>query len=259
VSNTHPEPMRPASAPAAPARTPSAGVLPIPIREAPRRGGGIRRITLLPGADARSYEFAVANVLPFVERALGPEVVADRATLRGTRIELHDWRLARRRLRLVAGRAQRFAPGGATLIMDVRACFASIEPGRVETALRRLGADEQEIRRITDQLRSFVDRGVEGLPVGPAASTVLANAVLHEVDLALQAIGLLHVRWVDDLMVFAPDAAAAERAGAQVRRTLERIGLTANERKTRILSNRSEAAQPLDPGLSPSACARRVP
>jgi hypothetical protein len=230
----------------------------IPFREIPRPGGGTRRLAELPDVDDRSYEIAVAQVLPAVERALGPEVFADRAMTRGVRIELGDWRLARRRLRRATDRFLRASPGGAVLVMDVRDCFASIDGVAVADGLRRVGSTPGDIERIVGQLSSFADRGVQGLPVGPAASTVLANAVLQRVDHAIRSAGLLHTRWVDDLTIFTPDAAAAARSRTTVRATLERLGLQANERKTRILSSGPEARRFL--GGSPSAAgARRVP
>jgi Reverse transcriptase (RNA-dependent DNA polymerase) len=259
VSNTHPDPRSPAQRRPRSRRPGIAGELPIAMREVPRPGGGIRRIAQLPAADHRAYEAAVARSLPLVERSLGPEVFADRATLRGPRIELRDWRLARERLRRATGRLLRSPGARAILITDVRDCFASIEPRRIEIALRRLGADELDVLRIVDQLRSFADREVRGLPVGPAASAMLANALLCELDRSLRRRGLPFTRWVDDVVVFTPDRSTAARASAEVRRTLERIGLEANERKTRILTSRSEARELLGANPSTTGGPRRVP
>jgi Reverse transcriptase (RNA-dependent DNA polymerase) len=190
---------------------------------------------------------------------MGPEVFADRATLRASRIELHDWRAARDRLRRTASHFSRRSAAGAVLITDVRDCFASMGPAQVRSALERLGADEEAVVQVVNQLRSFVDRGVSGLPVGPAASAVLANAVLCELDRSLRGIGLPYTRWVDDVMVFAPDRSTAVRASVEVRRTLERIGLEANEAKTWILEDRREASRLLGTRLSPTGGAGRVP
>jgi hypothetical protein len=259
VSNTHPDPGPPA--PARPRASPPSSTrdLPIAIRAVARPGGGTRRIALLSAVDARAYEAAVARTVSLVERAMGPEVFADRATVRASRLELHDWRAARDRLQRTASQLLRRSAAAAVLITDVRDCFASIGPGHVRTALERLGADEEAVVQIADQLRSFADRGVTGLPVGPAASAVLANAVLHELDRSLRGTGLPYTRWVDDVMVFAPDRSTAERASTEVRRTLERIGLEANEGKTWILGDRPEACRLLGTSLSPTGGVGRVP
>lgn len=43
----------------------------------------------------------------------------------------------------------------------------------------------------------------KGIPVGPAASIIMAEAVLSDVDLLIQGTGLSHSRYVDDIRVFA--------------------------------------------------------
>lgn len=257
MSETSPQTRRPAHTAPRPTHPPEGRTDVITIREVPRPDGRPRQIAVLPEIDGRSYEVSVARVLPLVERALGPEVFADRAWVRGRHIDLHDWRSARRRLRRATARSLRAAPAGLTLAMDVRECFASIEPGCVGSALRLIGARERHIERIVDHLRSFEERGVDGLPIGPVASTVLANAVLLQVDRAIQETGLRHMRWVDDLTVFVPDAASGERTCAQVRRALRQLGLRANEDKTRVVPNRSEVFRLVE--ASSAAGTRHVP
>ena len=74
--------------------------------------------------------------------------------------------------------------------------------------------------------------GVEGLPVGPDASAVLANAVLAQVDRTLRDAGVEHLRWVDDVVLSGGDASAALSV---FRTALAKIGLRPNEAKTRIV------------------------
>ena len=76
--------------------------------------------------------------------------------------------------------------------------------------------------------------GVEGLPVGPHASAVLANAVLAQVDRTLRDAGVEHLRWVDDVVLSGVDVAAALSV---FRTALASIGLRANETKTRIVAD----------------------
>ena len=76
--------------------------------------------------------------------------------------------------------------------------------------------------------------GVEGLPVGPDGSAVLANAVLAQVDRSLREAGIEHLRWVDDVVMSGGDAPAALSA---FRTALATIGLRPNEAKTRILAD----------------------
>ena len=85
---------------------------------------------------------------------------------------------------------------------------------------------------IEDLLTSLEGVGVRGLPVGPDASAVLANAVLAPVDRALREAGIDHLRWVDDVVLSGPDP---EAAVSTLREALGRIDLRLNERKTRIV------------------------
>ena len=62
-------------------------------------------------------------------------------------------------------------------------------PSVVEQRLRAIGAPEDGIDEIGSWLRAFRDAGVDGLPVGPVASAVLADAVLAAGDDALRSDG----------------------------------------------------------------------
>ncbi|HKN80818.1 MAG TPA: RNA-directed DNA polymerase, partial [Actinomycetota bacterium] len=74
--------------------------------------------------------------------------------------------------------------------------------------------------------------GVEGLPVGPDASAVLANAVLSQVDRTLRDAGVEHLRWVDDVVLSGGDVSSALSV---FRTALATIGLRPNDAKTRIV------------------------
>jgi hypothetical protein len=172
-------------------------------------------------------------MVPAIERALGNQVVANRVrpTSRGYRLE--DWRRARRRFDAVAHAGVRTA--NAVFVGDVRDCYASIRPGTVEHSLRSVGIDADVARRAMSVLDDLERRGVRGLPVGPWGSGVLANAVLHGLDRALASEGLEALRWVDDVVVFASSASAANRADEVFRRSLATLGLEPNESKTHML------------------------
>ena len=51
-----------------------------------------------------------------------------------------------------------------------------------------------------------------GLPIGPLASSILAEAILIDVDAALIDQGFDFVRWFDDYTFFARDDTEAQRA-----------------------------------------------
>ena len=200
--------------------------------------------------DRRRFEEAVATVAPRVERALGPGVVANRSRPAGPTFELEPWRIARRRFRNSV--AEAMVAARSVFVGDVLDCYGSISTATVERALRRVGVPWAEIEHVTELLRSFHDRGVRGLPIGPEPSAVLANAVLAPVDRALADTSANHVlRWVDDVIVFAPDQRVAERAAAAFERTLREIGLVAHPDKCRIVDDQRVIA-PVGSAPSPS-------
>jgi hypothetical protein len=200
----------------------------------PKPGGGTRWLTELDPAGDAEYGRAVSRVAGRIERALGPEVLAPRARRSPGGWRLRPWRPARARwrvtLRAAAGRA---APGTVFAVADVRECYGSIEP---ETLAALLGADAATV---VDVLRRLIDAGVRGLPVGPDPSAVLANAALGELDRAIRASGVAHVRWVDDV-VLSGTAADVRRALDALRAAAAGIGLELHDGKTRILADRDE-------------------
>jgi Reverse transcriptase (RNA-dependent DNA polymerase) len=209
------------------------------VVEVPRPGGRIRKLAELSADDARAYEDAVAPLVPGIEASLGGAVLANRAEHPGPRglVRLRDWRTARRPWGRGIGAAAR-AP--ATLVADVADCYASLRPPAVEGALRRLGADAGDASRVRRWLDAIREHGIEGLPVGPDASAILANAALASVDAALTAAGVPHLRWVDDFLVLAPSLRRAHGARDALLASLDRLGLVPNEDKTEILTDPRE-------------------
>ena len=196
-------------------------------------------IAHLDAIDADAYSRAVARVTPVVERSLGPGVVANRARLTGPSLVLEEWRPARARFRAAIARAS--TRPGAVLIADVRRCYASIEPAVVEERLAAIGTSRGDVERIGELLRRFQRRGLHGLPVGPDASAVIANAVLARVDRELAGLGAPYLRWVDDVAVFAPDRATASRARDRFHAALRQMGMEGHETKTRVIADRGHA------------------
>jgi hypothetical protein len=203
-------------------------------------GGGTRLLTRLGERDRWRFHRAVAAVVPSVERGLAAGVLANRARSRAYGVELQPWAPARRRFQREVALAARAS--SAAFVGDVLECYASIRAPVVERALLELGAPHDEVTRVCQLLRSFEERGAPGLPVGPAPSAVLANAVLEPVDRAVRAVANGPVfRWVDDVVAFTSGRIAAERTADAFRRTLEDIGLVAHPRKCRLMLDATEA------------------
>ncbi|HEY8018111.1 MAG TPA: RNA-directed DNA polymerase [Actinomycetota bacterium] len=238
---TAPWPRRPRLSPAAhvtPHRTPS---------------GKVRWLATLAPEAAAGYAASVAAVVPAIEHRLGPAVVADRARpgADGT-VRLAPWEPARRRWRTTGGRRLEHTVR-AVVVADVLDCFASIGPAAVTRALADAGASPEAIDRVVAWLHVLADDGVRGLPVGPAASAVLGNAVLAGLDEAIERHGVPHLRWVDDVIAFAPSRREARLALEGLRRSGAEIGLELHDRKTRIVDDPGEARALLGRSNSPGA------
>ena len=198
-----------------------------------RHAGTERRFVLLDVRTRERYVELVARSAMAIEELLSPAVMANRvasSSIRPPQLALRPWRLERR---LFAARlAGLVARRGPVVFADVRRCYASMSPAIVGDALRRAGIPTAcEVQAFLAGLERV---GVEGLPVGPDASAVLANAVLAQVDRTLRDAGVEHLRWVDDVVLSGVDAAAALSV---FRTALASIGLRANETKTRIVAD----------------------
>jgi hypothetical protein len=67
---------------------------------------------------------------------------------------------------------------------------------------------------------------------------VLANAVLHRLDVAIAGAGAPHVRWVDDVIAVADGRRHAGRVLDAARRSLDVLGLRPNAAKTVVEDHR---------------------
>lgn len=218
---------------------------------------GPRDLTVLHPALAARYVRVVAAVAPTIEAHLSPAVAANRVSC--SSIDPPALRLRpfareraafRRRLAALAARQPHL------LFADVRACFPSIGPDVVARALRSAGCGERSVAGVVGSLRRLEDSGVRGLPVGPDPSAVLANAVLAAVDRSIEAVGLPHLRWVDDLVVGVRDPAEADRVLRAVSPALAEAGLELNGTKTRLVTGPGPVALPTSLGRSlPLGCA----
>lgn len=184
--------------------------------------------------DRMAYLRLAATAAPCVETALGEGVVANRASewsVEPPNLTLRPWRVERRAF---GNALRRLARAHPTLVFaDVADCFGSIGPQLVRASLDAVGAHGAcEVERF---LSGLGGAGIRGLPVGPEPSALFANAVLRYVDSALESEGIAHLRWVDDMVLGVAGPAEAERGLALIRGALERIGLRANERKTRVV------------------------
>ncbi|MEX2406807.1 MAG: RNA-directed DNA polymerase [Actinomycetota bacterium] len=199
-------------------------------------GRTAREVTVLHPALASRYTALVSAVALRVEAELSRSVAANRvavATIDPPRLVLRPFRDERvafgRQLARLARRTR------CLLFADVRECYRSIAPDVVASSLRALGCEGASADAVAAFLHALQDRGVEGLPVGPEPSAVLANVVLAEADRALERLGAPHLRWVDDLVVGVDGSRGATTVLEVAREALDRVGLRLNDAKTRLI------------------------
>jgi len=193
-----------------------------------------RNLVDLQPDDNLALHRATLRVGPMIEASMTEDVLADRLL---EPCDLSDdgsgwlapWKPARS---VFDSRLREFAMESVVLRTDVRDCFGSIAPGVVESALVGIGCHPAASVAIGQVLDGLASKGVRGLPVGPPASTVLANAVLSGVDRVLQ--GMPHLRWVDDIVVFCEDEVEAARILSRLQRALAEVGLRIAWGKTSV-------------------------
>jgi hypothetical protein len=226
-----------------------------PIRWAvvPKPGGEIRRLVVLRPTDEVAFARSVAGAAPAIRRAMSTESHANRVVAwdkaRGPILE--QWKRARRRWRDEVRRLGSDAHWIA--VTDVRACYSSISPIVMADRLRGLGAPPASVREIERWLHVFHEYGIDGLPAGPCSSALLADAVLSAGDDAIRATGARHVRWVDDVAIFAPDARTRAVALDALRRTWASLGLELHDGKTVLLDGPLGIAHLVTGSNSPTA------
>jgi hypothetical protein len=218
-----------------PAPPPEAGARGLRFEPIPTPAGGIRWLTRLDPATDAAYRDAVRDLAGRIERSLGPEVFAIRTRPRRGAWRPDPWPPARAAWRRTLRGAIRDAAGGTTFaVADVRDCYASISPATIGAIL---GPGAAATIRV---LRRLHEHGVRGLPVGPDASAILANAPLSRLDRAVRSSGVRHLRWVDDVVLWG-GRGDVRRALARLEAAAAGMGLALRHEKTRILADRLEA------------------
>lgn len=117
------------------------------------------------------------------------------------------------------------------LTTDVQDFFPSVTPDTLARALLEAGGSAEDAAHAAAMLEGWASRGYRGLPIGPSASAVLANAVLRPVD---DAVGGPFVRWVDDYLAVVKDERHAAEVLDRMDEDLAGLELSRSDRKTRI-------------------------
>ncbi|MCG6860684.1 MAG: CRISPR-associated endonuclease Cas1 [Chromatiaceae bacterium] len=125
---------------------------------------------------------------------------------------------------------------------DIDDFFDNVDWAHLRTRLQALFRDDPAVELILAWVGAPVDyqgfriERMRGLPQGAPLSPLLANLMLDDFDSDLESAGFRLVRFADDFVVLCRSREQAEAAGAAVRRSLEELGLTLNEDKSRAVA-----------------------
>ncbi|ASV96717.1 RNA-directed DNA polymerase [Paraburkholderia aromaticivorans] len=89
------------------------------------------------------------------------------------------------------------------LSTDISDFYNQIYLHRVGNAIESATGDKNAGLQIEQFITRLNNKASQGIPIGPAPSVVLAEAVMIDVDQHIQNMGLDHVRYVDDIRIFA--------------------------------------------------------
>jgi hypothetical protein len=186
-------------------------------------------MALLSERDDARWHVLAGTVAETIEPRLSASVLANRAAG-----PWPSWRLQPLGPALKeARRLARGLPGPVILRTDVAEFYPSVGPASLFGALRRLGAPPGSAGTAADLLDGWGSEGYPGLPIGPAGSAVMANAVLASVDDALG--GHPFLRWVDDYLISASTIRSAGEVLDRLHAVLDRVGLRPSRLKTQFL------------------------
>jgi hypothetical protein len=125
------------------------------------------------------------------------------------------------------------------LRMDLATFFPSLTPDVLGRALGPCGTEHADAF-----LNELARTGIRGLPVGSVPARLVAEAVLHPLDVALQRLERMYVRGLDDLAIGVASQEDAEALVVQVAAAVRPLEL--NKSKTKVMSTRIEPGVPVE-------------
>ncbi len=122
------------------------------------------------------------------------------------------------------------------VVTDIADFYTRLYHHPLENALRLATEKSEHVDALMNLLGQWNFRVSYGVPVGPAATRILAEVAISDVDYALLDEGLDYCRFSDDFRIFTSTEREAFRALAILAEYLqENHGLTLSERKTDVI------------------------
>jgi hypothetical protein len=207
---------------------------------APKSAAGVRLATQLDPLDAMVLTAIVYELGELIERARVPVSEGIVFSFRfNPSIDGRLWDTDTNYNAFQERTRELLLGGDASVVAetDVSTFYHSLSPSLITMHLERLGVKRKHASALCNFLQSS---RIDGIPVGPSASALLAEAVLIPVDLQLISRGARFVRFNDDYRFFCQSDAEAQSLLQVLADALWRTaGLTMQESKTRI-SNKED-------------------
>ena len=125
---------------------------------------------------------------------------------------------------------------------DLKDYFGSVDHDRLMTLVAQQIADSRVLKLIQQVLKAgYEEQGKRfptprGTPQGGVISPLLSNILLTPFDKEMRRKGYRLTRWADDWVVTCRTRAEAKQVLAQAAKILEKLGVTLNGEKTRIVN-----------------------
>lgn len=118
---------------------------------------------------------------------------------------------------------------------DISDFYMRIYRHRLENILESTSGNGDVVKRIERTLANWRGGQSFGVPIGSDAARLLAEAALHDTDMALISEGYEHTRYVDDMIIYIREGQSPYAALAFLAKHLtENEGLSLNNQKTTI-------------------------
>jgi RNA-directed DNA polymerase len=124
---------------------------------------------------------------------------------------------------------------------DLKDYFGSVDHEKLMTLVGKQVADGRVLKLIQQMLKAgYEEKGQRhetprGTPQGGVVSPLLSNILLTPFDKEMRQKGYRLTRWADDWVVTCRTRVEAENALAQATKILDKLGVTLNREKTRIV------------------------
>ncbi|SEN67447.1 RNA-directed DNA polymerase [Paenibacillus sp. OK076] len=136
-------------------------------------------------------------------------------------------------------KAERIADEGGfshVIVADIADFFPRLYSHRIENALSHATSLASHVSILKRLLSQWNERYSYGIPVGIAASRLIAEIALDDVDQALLSEGVTYVRYCDDFRIFCnSEREAHHRLSFLAEILFENHGLTLQQNKTKII------------------------